>query len=330
MDFTSITKINKPSFYLERALSKGRKNIESLSISRKNIFEVQREVEKNRLKEIKKSLSEDLKKIYNCFLYLKNLSPFYSKLVKTYIDLSGTIKNIEKIKISEKVLEKILSQHLRNLRTRKNDIDSLKENTRKYIGRVSSVMKRLEKVLDELESTRKLLRDMPNIDENLFTIVITGFPNVGKSTLLSKLTTAKPEIGVYPFTTKGLNVGWLEVRFHRLQVIDVPGTLVRDKSNLIEQRAEIVLKYLASLIIFILDPTEQYPLKEQKMFLEKVRKERDVPIIVYVSKKDIVEKDVVEKLKKDIKTEFYCEDVEQIKKKIEEKFIELQQFSLLQ
>ncbi len=53
---------------------------------------------------------------------------------------------------------------------------------------------------------------------------IVGFPNSGKSTLLSKLTNAKPKVGNYPFTTLHPNLGVLEYDIDKRVILaDVPG-----------------------------------------------------------------------------------------------------------
>ncbi len=57
-------------------------------------------------------------------------------------------------------------------------------------------------------------------------IGIIGFPNVGKSTLLSVLTKANPKIGDYPFTTLSPNLGVLELdEENRLILADIPGII---------------------------------------------------------------------------------------------------------
>lgn len=53
-------------------------------------------------------------------------------------------------------------------------------------------------------------------------IVIIGVPNSGKSTLLAKLTNAKPEIAPYPFTTKLPEVGIMDHEGVKLQVVEIP------------------------------------------------------------------------------------------------------------
>lgn len=65
-----------------------------------------------------------------------------------------------------------------------------------------------------------------HIELNLIADVgFVGFPNAGKSSLLSALTNAHPKIGDYPFTTKIPNLGVLEYHGHDIVLADIPGII---------------------------------------------------------------------------------------------------------
>lgn len=162
---------------------------------------------------------------------------------------------------------------------------------KKAVARLCSVVHQIEDDLLFLNEVRNVLRKLPVI-EDIFTIVVAGFPNVGKSSFIRQVSSAEPEIASYPFTTKGVIIGHSYVGREKIQLIDTPGLLDRPgvDRNQIERQALSAIVNVADVILFILDPSAHcgYPLEEQINLLEEVRTLVTVPVVVVANKADVL------------------------------------------
>lgn len=132
---------------------------------------------------------------------------------------------------------------------------------------------------------------------------LVGYPNAGKSTLLSRISNAHPRIAPYPFTTLTPHIGVVELgEFERVTVADIPGLIEGAHSNV--GLGHDFLRHIVrcKLLIFVLDMAGsegREPLED----LQKLRKELDLydpllserPWIVVANKMDLPEAE--EKLK---------------------------------
>ncbi len=132
---------------------------------------------------------------------------------------------------------------------------------------------------------------------------IVGFPNAGKSTLISVISAAKPKIADYPFTTLEPNLGIVYYKdYQSFTVADIPG--------IIEGAHEgkgLGLKFLrhierTKVLLFLIDITSENIEKDYKVLLNELKqyspKLAERPKLLALSKFDLIEEKMAEKILK--------------------------------
>jgi nucleolar GTP-binding protein len=161
---------------------------------------------------------------------------------------------------------------------------------KRAVARLSSVVHQIDDELRFLNDVRNVLRKLPHVADE-FTVVVVGYPNVGKSSFIRLVSSATPEIASYPFTTKGIIVGHRFSGPDRMQFIDTPGLLDRpaEKRNPIERQAMTAMINLADVILCIIDASEHcgYPIEEQVRLLHEIEQIATVPVVVAANKSDL-------------------------------------------
>lgn len=130
---------------------------------------------------------------------------------------------------------------------------------RAALGRMATICRRLKDPLVYLEQVRQHLGRLPGIDPNTRTLLICGYPNVGKSSFLKSITRADVDVQPYAFTTKSLFVGHFDYKYLRFQAIDTPGILDHplEEMNTIEMQSITAIAHLRSAILYFMDLSEQ-------------------------------------------------------------------------
>ncbi len=187
----------------------------------------------------------------------------------------------------------IAQQNAKKIRRMVN-LPPMHESRREAYGRISSIMYRIDKDLEFLMEARETLRTLPMIASNEPCVVVAGAPNVGKSALIASMSTGKPEIASYPFTTQQLHVGHFLHRRLKYQLVDTPGLLDRpmEERNPIEMQAIAALEHIGDLCLFLFDNSETggTPIEAQKNLLSEVADLLpQTPLIVVDGKGDLIE-----------------------------------------
>ncbi|XP_024124527.1 nucleolar GTP-binding protein 1 isoform X2 [Oryzias melastigma] len=232
-----------------------------------------------------------LTQILTDFPKLDDIHPFYADLMNVLYDKDHYKLALGQINIAKNLIDNVAKDYVRLMKYG-DSMYRCKQLKRAALGRMCTILKRQKSSLEYLEQVRQHLSRLPSIDPNTRTLLLCGYPNVGKSSFINKVTRADVDVQPYAFTTKSLFVGHMDYRYLRWQVVDTPGILDHplEDRNTIEMQAITALAHLRAAVLYIMDLSEQcgHTLQEQLELFNNIRPLfANKPLIIVANKCDV-------------------------------------------
>ncbi|BBH02951.1 Nucleolar GTP-binding protein [Prunus dulcis] len=232
-----------------------------------------------KVKYTQQNFHEKLSTIIDEFPRLDEIHPFYGDLLHVLYNKDHYKLALGQINTARNLIGKISKDYVKLLKYG-DSLYRCKCLKVAALGRMCTVIKRIGPSLAYLEQIRQHMARLPSIDPNTRTILICGYPNVGKSSFINKITRADVDVQPYAFTTKSLFV------------IDTPGILDRpfEDRNIIEMCSITALAHLRAAVLFFLDISGScgYSIAQQAALFHSIKSLfMNKPLIIVCNKTDL-------------------------------------------
>ncbi|KAL4751661.1 hypothetical protein BDW72DRAFT_173102 [Aspergillus terricola var. indicus] len=227
-----------------------------------------------KVKYTQETFGEKFQAILDGFPRLQDIHPFHKDLMNTLYDADHFRIALGQVSTAKHLIETVSRDYVRLIKYAQS-LFQCKQLKRAALGRMATICRRLKDPLVYLEQVRQHLGRLPSIDPNTRTLLICGYPNVGKSSFLRSITRADVDVQPYAFTTKSLFVGHFDYKYLRFQAIDTPGILDHplEEMNTIEMQSITAIAHLRSAVMYFMDLSEQcgYSVADQIKLFHSIR-----------------------------------------------------------
>ena len=147
------------------------------------------------------------------------------------------------------------SSHERKVKELEEELSTTKYNkkTQGHIGLVKAKLAKLKEEYQRKAAAKGGGQGFSVKRSGDATVIMVGFPSVGKSTLLNALTNANSPVGAYAFTTLTCIPGLLEYNYAKIQILDVPGVVEGAATGRGRGKEVLACAQSADLVIILLD-----------------------------------------------------------------------------
>ena len=220
------------------------------------------------------NIANPLHTYVKAFPSFDNIHPFDRSIIDLTVGVDKLRKSLGASDWARKEVLMIGNKYVPKARARKSAEETMRIMSEAYT-KMTNIVRQIEKNLNFLISARSIFRNIPNVSNEKPLAVFAGAPNVGKSSLIGAISTGKPEVKSYPFTTKGVSLGHIKAKYDIIQVMDTPGLLDRPNSdrNDMEKQGIAALDHLEPIIVFLTDlsGTSGYSVETQESLHEELK-----------------------------------------------------------
>ena len=240
-------------------------------------------------------VSDNLANVVSDWPDFDRLDPFYYELADAIVDANALRQHLNELSWASRKATDIRHEYEPRL---SGDLETAKKFRKQAFARIADVVEEIEEDLLAVADAREKLRGLPDIRPDEPTVVVAGYPNVGKSSFVNAVTRASNEEASYPFTTTDIQIGHVEDNHIKYQLVDTPGLLDRppEDRNESESQAVSALEHAADAVLVVLDPSGDcgYPLSVQLALRDDIAGRFDVPVVTVANKRDRFEGDAPE------------------------------------
>ena len=184
-NFKSITPIPAANDFIDVVLTRTQRKTPTVihpgyKISRIRSFYMRK------VKFTQQTIDEKLGAILHEFPRLDDIHPFYNDLCNILYDRDHFKLALGQINTAKNIVAGLSKDYLRLLKYG-DSLYRCKQLKRAALGRMCTVLKKLKAPLGYLEEVRKHISRLPALDPNTRTLLLTGYPNVGKSSFMNKV-----------------------------------------------------------------------------------------------------------------------------------------------
>ncbi|XP_028605972.1 GTP-binding protein 4 isoform X1 [Podarcis muralis] len=289
-NFKKIMVVPSAKDFIDLTLSKTQRKTPTVIHKHYQIHRI-RHFYMRKVKYTQQNYHDRLTQIIMDFPKLDDIHPFYADLMNVLYDKDHYKLALGQINIAKNLIDNVAKDYVRLMKYG-DSLYRCKQLKRAALGRMCTIIKRQKQSLEYLEQVRQHLSRLPTIDPNTRTLLLCGYPNVGKSSFINKVTRADVEVQPYAFTTKSLFVGHMDYKYLRWQVVDTPGILDHplEERNTIEMQAITALAHLRSAVLYVMDISEQcgHSLEEQLELFSNIKPLFvNKPLIIVANKCDV-------------------------------------------